>query len=46
MIDLPGVFVVVRKAIYMAQYAIWGLFLFQKTEKIQSNHVESNYRMA
>ena len=25
MIDLPGVFVV-RKAIYMAQYAIWGHF--------------------
>jgi hypothetical protein len=46
MIGLPGVFVVVRKAIYMAQYAIWGLFLLQMTEKIQSNQVESNYRIA
>ena len=44
--DLPCVFVVVRKAIYMAQYAIWGLFLLQMTEMIQSNHVKSNYRMA
>ena len=41
-----GVFVVVRKAIYMVHYAIWGLFLLQMTEMIQSNHVKSNYRMA